>query len=169
MGKYNDIWLRVNEYEKSEKKRKSTNREEKRKQLEEKKNEEIIAQVEDLSLSDEMVEGEETLPLWITTDYKVIKNYEVPPFDPGTPNLTKNGALKKYKDRFGKFHGDLVSGSWDMTKQLFKDGKYIRGTALSIWTGANKILHLGGELVDNIGGFALKKSKYAYKKGRAKL
>ena len=84
-------------------------------------------------------------------------------------NYYKPSMICTYKDRFGKFHGDLVSGSWDMTKQLFKDGKYIRGTALSIWTGANKILHLGGELVDNIGGFALKKSKYAYKKGRAKL
>ena len=36
-------------------------------------------------------------------DYKIIKNYKVPPFNPGTPNLEKNGALKKYKDRFGKY------------------------------------------------------------------
>ena len=104
MGKYNDIWSRVNEYEVSEKKRKSTYREEKRKQFEKEKNESNLPQVEDWSLSDEIVEGEEeALPLWVTTDYKIIKRYEVPPFNPGTPNLEKNGALKKYKDRFGKY------------------------------------------------------------------
>lgn len=136
MGKYNDIWLRVNEYEKSEKKRKSTNREEKRKQLEEKKNEEIIAQVEDLSLSDEMVEGEETLPLWITTDYKVIKNYEVPPFDPGTPNLTKNGALKKYKDRFGKYLAFIDSVKY------YRSNKHC--SILSLATTSQVLLNIWG-------------------------
>ena len=105
MGKYNDIWVRVNEYERLEKEYKRKKREEKRKQLEAKKNETVIVQVEDLSLSDETVEGEkdETLPLGMVMDYKIIKNKVPPPFVPGTPNLEQNGALKKYKDRFGKY------------------------------------------------------------------
>ena len=103
MGKYNDIWARVNAYDESEKKRKSAGREERKKRLGEEKDEGTFAQIKDCSLSDEMTEGEETIPLWVATDYKIIKNYDVPPFDPGTPNLVKNGALKKYKDRFGKY------------------------------------------------------------------
>ena len=105
MGKYNDIWTRVNEYDKAEKKRKSKEREERRKRNEEKRNEVVIAQVEDANLSDEVVEGEEEecLPLWGTMDFKIIKNYVLPPFEPGVPNLEKNGAVKKYKDRFGKY------------------------------------------------------------------
>lgn len=105
MGKYNDIWTRMTEYNEAEKVRKRTDREEKRKQLEEKRNKTILTQVEDWSLSDEIIDGQEdeTLPLWVTTDYKIIKNYTPPTFAPGSPNLEKNGALKKYKDRFGKY------------------------------------------------------------------
>ena len=104
MGKYNDIWLRVNEYGKSEKSRKSLHREEKRRRIEEAKKEELLAQVEDWGFKDETIEGEEdTIPIGAIMDYKIIKNYKVPPFNPGTPNLEKNGALKKYKDRFGKY------------------------------------------------------------------
>ena len=105
MGRYNEIWARVSEYEKTDKARKRKDRDEKRKQLEEKRSEAIITKVEDLSLSDEVTEGEEdeALPMWATTDYKIIKNYECPPFVPGSPNLEKNGALKKYRDRFSKY------------------------------------------------------------------
>jgi hypothetical protein len=104
MGKYNDIWSKAKEYEKSEKSRKSLYREEKRKRLEEAKNEEILAQVEDWGFNNEIIDSEEdTIPIGATMDYKIIKNYNVPPFNPGTPNLEKNGALKKYKDRFGKY------------------------------------------------------------------
>ena len=135
MGTYNDIWLRVNEYDESEKKRKSGNREEKRKWLEG-KNEEILAQVEDLSLSDEMLEGEEALPLRVTTDYKIIKTYEVPPFVPGTPNLTKNGALKKYKDRFGKYLAFI-----DCVK-YFRSSKYC--SILALATTSQALLNIWG-------------------------
>lgn len=105
MGKYNDIWLRVDEYEKTDKAEKRKKRAAKRMQIEEKRKEALLVQVEDLSLCDEITEGEEeeALPMWVTTDYKIIKNYECPPFDPGTPNLNQNGALKKYRDRFGKY------------------------------------------------------------------
>ena len=75
MGKYNDIWARVNAYDESEKKRKSAGREERRKRFEEEKDEGAFAQIEDCGLSDETTEGEETIPLWVTTDYKIIKNY----------------------------------------------------------------------------------------------
>ena len=77
MGKYNDIWTRVSEYDEADKARKRADREEKRKQLEEKRKETLPTQVEDISLSDEIIEGEEEepLPLWGTTDYKIIKNY----------------------------------------------------------------------------------------------
>ena len=101
MGKYNDIWIRVKEYDKAEKERKRKQRAEKRKQLEERHHEMTVPIVEDVSLIDESVRGEDedTLPLWATTDYRVVKNYVPPVFNPGVPNLKKNGALKKYKDR----------------------------------------------------------------------
>ena len=102
MGKYNDIWTRVKEYDKSEKERKRKDREEKRKQLEGRRKETAFSQVEDLSLRDEAVAGEDedTLPAWVTTDYRVVKDYVPPLFNPGVPNLEKNGALKKYRERF---------------------------------------------------------------------
>lgn len=104
MGKYSNIWSRVCECEEKEKKCKSFIKEEKRKRFEEEKKEEIFAQVEDWDLSDDVVEvEEETIPLWATTDYRIIKSYDVPAFEPGTPNVEKNGAVKKYKDRFGKY------------------------------------------------------------------
>ena len=105
MGKYNDIWLRIDEYEKTDKAEKRKKRAAKRMQIEEKRNEALLAQVEDLSLCDEVTEGEkeDVLPRWVTTDYKIIQNYECPPFAPDTPNLSQNGALKKYRDRFGKY------------------------------------------------------------------
>ena len=77
MGRYNDIWTRVDQYDQNEKARKRKSREEKRKLREDKrKNEELdIPQVEDLSLNDEIVEGEEQPSvLWKTTDFKIIKS-----------------------------------------------------------------------------------------------
>ena len=137
MGKYNDIWLRINEYDEAEKKRKSTRREEKRKQLEEEKNDELLAQVEDCSLSDDMVEvEEETLSLWETTDYKIINNQVPPPFNPGTPNLKKNGALKKYKDRFGKYLAFV-----DCVK-YYRSSKYC--SILALATTSQTLLNIWG-------------------------
>ena len=137
MGKYNDIWLRINEYDEAEKKRKSTRREEKRKQLEEEKNDELLAQVEDCSLSDEIVEAEEeTLSLWATTDYRIIKNQVLPPFNPGTPNLKKNGALKKYKDRFSKYLAFV-----DCVK-YYRSSKYC--SILALATTSQTLLNIWG-------------------------
>ena len=138
MGKYNDIWKRVDEYDKTEKERKRKDREEKRKQLEDKKNEMILAQVEDWSLRDKTVEGEEdeALPLWVTTDYKILKNYQVPPFVPGIPNTEKNGALKKYKDRFGKYLAFI-----DCVK-YYRSSKYC--SILALATTSQVLLNIWG-------------------------
>ena len=123
MGKYNDIWIRVKEYDKAEKERKRKQRAEKRKQLEERRHEMTVPIVEDVSLIDESVRGEDedTLPLWATTDYRVVKNYVPPVFNPGVPNLKKNGALKKYKDRFSKYLAfiDCVK-YYRSTKRIFR-------------------------------------------------
>ena len=137
MGKYNDIWSRINECDESEKKRKSTSREEKRKRLEEEKLAEMFPRVEDRSLSDETIEGEEeTISLWTTTDYKTIKNYEVPPFVPGTPNLEKNGALKKYKERFGKYLAFVDSVKY------YRSNKYC--SVLALATTSQVFLNIWG-------------------------
>ena len=79
MGKYNDIWIRVKEYDKAEKERKRKQRAEKRKQLEERRHEMTVPIVEDVSLIDESVRGEDedTLPLWATTDYRVVSPWRL--------------------------------------------------------------------------------------------
>ena len=138
MGKYNDIWTRVNEYDKAEKARKSRARDEKRKKIEDKRSEILFTQIEDASLSGEMVAGEENevLPLWVTTDFKIIKNYILPPFKPGVPNLEKNGALKKYKDRFGKYLAFI-----DCVK-YYRSSKYC--SVLALATTSQTLLNIWG-------------------------
>lgn len=137
MGKYNDIWSRVNECEMSEKRRKNIKREEKIKQFEKEENEKIFTQVEDWNLSDEFIDNEEgTLPLWATTDYKTVKNYDVPPFVPGTPNLEKNGALKKFKDRFGKYLAFIDSVKY------YRSNKYC--SILALATTSQVFLNIWG-------------------------
>ena len=139
MGKYNEIWARVSECEEEEQARKRKDREEKRKQLEEKRDKTLLAQVEDMNFSDEVIEGEEeeeTVPLWVTTDYKIIKNYTPPPFVPGSPNLEKNGALKKYKDRFGKYLAFI-----DCVK-YFRSSKYC--SILALATTSQALLNIWG-------------------------
>ena len=54
MGKYNDIWIRVKEYDKAEKERKRKQRADKRKQLEERRREMTVPIVEDVSLLKEL-------------------------------------------------------------------------------------------------------------------
>ena len=102
MGNYNDIWTSVVEFESEKKERRRKIREEKSKQREVAKLEEetVVPLVEDVALCDEVIESE-AHPLTAVgeaIDYRVIKNYSVPPFTPGRPNLEKNGALKKFKE-----------------------------------------------------------------------
>lgn len=104
MGTYSEIWNRVQEFEDEQKEFKKLQREEKLKSIS--KAEEVSLGLEDSSLSDEIIEGEEATELnhiGSLIDYRIIKEYKVPEFNPGKPNLKKNGALKKYKDRFGKY------------------------------------------------------------------
>ena len=137
MGKYNDIWIRVKEYDKAEKERKRKQRAEKRKQLEAKHHEMTVPIVEDVSLIDESVRGEEdTLPLWATTDYRVVKKYVPPVFNPGVPNLKKNGALKKYKDRFSKYLAFI-----DCVK-YYRSSKYC--SILALATTSSALLNIWG-------------------------
>ena len=119
MGKYNDIWTRVEAYDKADKERKRKNKEEKLKQLEEKKKNELPIQVEDFSLNDEVIEGEaeENNSLGSVIDFRVIKNYKPPLFNPGKPNRDKNGAWKKYKDRFGKYLAFIDSVKYFRSKE----------------------------------------------------
>ena len=138
MGKYNDIWIKVKEAEKADKERKAKNREEKRKQLEERRCETSFCEVEDWSLSDEEVEGEDenTLPVWETTDYRVVKDYVLPVFNPGSPNIGKNGALKKYRDRFGKYLAFI-----DCVK-YYRSSKYC--SILALATTSSILLNIWG-------------------------
>lgn len=140
MGNYNDIWTRVVEFESEKKERRRKVREEKSKQRGVAKLEEetVVPLVEDVDLCDEAIEGEER-PLTAvgeTTDYRVIKNYLVPPFIPGSPNLDKNGALRKYKDRFGKYLAFV-----DCVK-YFRSSKYC--SILALATTSQVFLNIWG-------------------------
>ena len=138
MGKYNDIWIKVKEAETADKERKRKNREEKRKQLEEKRMKIIFPQVEDLSLSDDVADGdcEYTLPIWETTDYRVVKDYVPPVFNPGIPNIEKNGALKKYRERFSKYLAFI-----DCVK-YYRSSKYC--SILALATTSSVLLNIWG-------------------------
>ena len=94
MGKYNDIWTRVKGFEETRKTRKKNSREEKIKEVG------YSAIGEEVSAS-EIEEIEEISSLGSAIDYRIIKEYTPPLFVPGTPNMTHNGAWKKYKERFG--------------------------------------------------------------------
>jgi len=146
MGRYNDIWTRVDQYDQNEKARKRKSREEKRKLREDKrKNEELdIPQVEDLSLNDEIVEGEEQPSvLWETTDFKIIKNYVVPTFTPGAPDMSVPGALKKYRDRFSKYLAFI-----DCVK-YFRSSKYCSILALATTSSVLQSVFGGPQNVSN--------------------
>jgi len=106
MGTYNDIWSRACQFADSGKEHKRKAREEKVNQRVCKRmGEEVeVQRVEELCSDDETgYEEDEKFSLGTVTDFRVVKDYEVPSFMPGTPNLTKNGALKKYKERFSKY------------------------------------------------------------------
>ncbi len=96
MGIYNDIWTRVKEFDETKKARKKKSREEKVKEVD------TSTTSDDLIVS-EFEEIEEISSFGATIDYRVIKEYKPPLFVPGTPNMSHNGAWKKYKERFGKY------------------------------------------------------------------
>ena len=96
MGTYNEIWTKVKEFEETKKARKKKSREEK------------IKEVEGSTLNEEVVvseteEVEEISSFGSATDYRIIKEYKPPIFAPDEPNMSKNGAWKKYKERYGKY------------------------------------------------------------------
>lgn len=136
MGKYNDIWTKIKESEKIDKERKIKIREEKKKQLE--KIRTTPSQIEDWNLYDEAIEKEreDTLPVWATTDYRVIKDYVPPLFNPGIPNTEKNGALKKYRDRFSKYLAFI-----DCVK-YYRSSKYC--SILALATTSSALLNIWG-------------------------
>ena len=139
MGRYNDIWTRVKEFEELDKERKRKRREEKLNELELQKSEDKeIPIVDDSSLIEEVIEGEEDDESinWSTMDYRVVKEYTPPLFNPGEPNLSKNGALKKYKDRFSKYLTFV-----DSVKYI-RSNKYC--SILALATTSNVFLNIWG-------------------------
>ena len=105
MGRYNDIWIRIKEFEEVGKKKRRQSREEKLKELEANicgANLDVEIDDFDLDADSSVVEDEKALTLH-DIDFRVIKEYEVPVFSPGKPNLDQPGALKKYQNRFGKY------------------------------------------------------------------
>ena len=129
MRKYNDIWTRVKGFEEAKKARKKKSREEKIKEVEgSTESEEIIVS------ETEEVEGVSSFGS--TIDYRIIKEYKPPVFVPGAPNLEKNGAWKKYKDRFGKYLAFI-----DSVKYI-RSSKYC--TILALATTSQWLINIWG-------------------------
>ena len=149
MGVYNEIWKRVKEFEDAEKERKKELREKKLKELSNPEEDSSI--VEDQNLCDESVEGEQEKELAHISnliDYRIIKEYTPPLFNPGKPNEEVHGAVKKYKDRFGKYLALI-----DCVK-FYRSSKYCSILALattssvllSIWGSPRNISNALSEL-----------------------
>ena len=96
MGKYNDIWTRVEGFEEAKKTRKKKSREEKIKEVE-------VSTLNEENAFSETEEVGGISSFRSTIDYRIIKDYEVPLFAPEAPNMVDNGAWKKYKERYGKY------------------------------------------------------------------
>ena len=129
MGKYNDIWTRVKGFEETKKTRKKKSREEKIKEVECSTIGEgvVVSDVEDV---------EEISSFGSTIDYRIIKEYKAPLFVPGTPNMTHNGAWKKYKERFGKYLAFI-----DSVKYI-RSSKYC--TILALATTSQWLINIWG-------------------------
>lgn len=128
MGKYNDIWTRVKDFEENKKAHKKNPREEKSKDIE--------GYTAALEPTEVEVTTEESPLIGSTMDYRIIKNYVVPPFIPGLPNMEKNGAWKKYKDRFGKYLAFI-----DSVKYI-RSSKYC--TVLALATTSQWLINIWG-------------------------
>lgn len=80
-------------------------------------------------------------------------------------NFYKPNIVCTYVDRIGNAHQNLTSGSWNLTKSLWNDGKYVRGTFVGLWTGINKLLHIGGEVGNSAVRSAGNAVRHKVKKG----
>ena len=129
MGKYDDIWTRVKEFEDAKKERKKKSREEKIKEAE------GSITSEDINPS-ETEEFEEVSSFGSTIDCRIIKEYTPPLFVPGMPNMTHNGAWKKYKERFGKYLAFI-----DSVKYI-RSSKYC--TILALATTSQWLINIWG-------------------------
>ena len=139
MGSYNDIWIRVKEFENVKKETRRKARKEKSKEVESRITGNVCTPVlgdSDLtsaSYDDEAIEQAATLS---PIDYRIIKDYEVPPFVPGEPNLAQPGALQKYKNRFSKYLAFIDSVKY------FRSSKYC--SVIAIATTSNVLLNIWG-------------------------
>ena len=139
MGSYNDIWTRVKEFENIKKEVRRKTREEKTKEVESRITGNVYTPVLDdtnpttVSCGEEVIERATTLS---SIDYRIIKDYEVPPFVPGEPNLSQPGALKKYTDRFSKYLAFIDSVKY------FRSSKYC--SVIAIATTSNVLLNIWG-------------------------
>ena len=138
MGRYNDIWVRTKEFEESQKEVRRKTREEILNKVEEQNQREtLVPEVEDYSASDDLFDDEDETPATLSTiDFKVLKTAKAPPFTPGEPNMSKNGAFKKYKDRFSKYLAFID------TVKFFRSTKYC--SILAIATTSRVLLNIWG-------------------------
>jgi hypothetical protein len=133
LGRYYDIWVRVNEFEEKKKAVRKKAREEKEQELEARLCEgaSIPEAKDNEALEMEQIETASTLS---SIDYRVIREYKLPPFTPGEPNLTQPGALQKYKNRFSKYLAFIDSVKY------FRSSKYC--SIIAIATTSNVLLNI---------------------------
>ena len=132
MGRYNDIWVRTQAYEKAEKEKKKETRE----KIRAKQNSELSNEEDNLGLA----EDERVLGMWETLDHKIIKKYVPPLFNP-EPLPEKDpkakGAVTKYKKRYAQYLAFIDSV------------KYIRSreycTVLALATTSKMLQNIFGE------------------------
>ena len=139
MGKYNDIWVKINEFEGSENEHQHKNREKKRKESFSKIKVELseIPLVEDLSDEEDIEDEEyEESPISKSIDFMVVKDITPPPFVPVDTDLQKNGALKKYKERFSKYLAFIDCVKYFRSKE--------HCTILALATTSNVFLNIWG-------------------------
>ena len=138
MGRYNEIWTRIKEFEETEKEERRKSREKKLKELEANiRGENADVEIDDADLDDVLLEDTEEKALTLhDIDFRVIKEYEVPVFSPGQPNLIQPGALKKYQNRFSKYLAFID------TVKHFRSSKYC--SILSIATTSSVLLNIWG-------------------------
>ena len=132
MGKYNDIWVRAQAYEKAEKEKKKETRE----KIRAKQKSEISGEDDNLGL----VEDERVLGMWETLDHKIIKKYVPPLFSPESlpeKDPKAKGALTKYKKRYGQYLAFI-----DSVKYI-RSSKYC--TVLALATTSKMLQNIFGE------------------------
>lgn len=135
MGKYNDIWIKINEYEGSENERKKKVRDEKRKESLSKRTVKSSKDSSDEEITEELVCEES--PVSKAIDYMIVKNVPTPPFVPGdVPGLEHNGDLKKYKDRFSSYLAFIDCVKYFRSKE--------HCTILALATTSNVFLNIWG-------------------------